>query len=80
MNRSVSSLKIYRISASLASRKEDSLLYENGTVNFVLAINSEGERSFRQLHRLLKIHVYECKQINNNDPQNNLKQLLKPLS
>ena len=68
MHRSVSSSKIYRMSASRASRKGDSLLYENGTVNFVLAINSEGERSFRYLNRLLKIHVYECKQINDNDP------------
>ena len=47
MHRSVSSSKIYRMSASRASRKGDSLLYENGTVNFVLAINSEGEHSFR---------------------------------
>ena len=39
--------KIYRISASRASRNGDSLLYENETVNFVLAINSKGERSFR---------------------------------
>ena len=61
MHRSVSSSKIYRMSASRALRKGDSLLYENGTVNFVLAINSEGDR-------LLKIHVYECKQINDNDP------------
>ena len=41
MHRSVSSSKIYRMSASRASRKGDSLLYENGTVNFVLAKNSE---------------------------------------
>ena len=68
MHRSVPLSKIYRMSASRASQKGDSLLYENGTVNFVLAINSEGEHSFRKLHRLLKIHVYECKQINNNDP------------
>ena len=68
MHRSVSSSNIYRMSASRASRKGDSLLYENGTVNFVLAINSEGEHSFRLLHRLRKIHVYECKQINDIDP------------
>ena len=43
---SVSSSKIHRISASRASRKGDSLRYENGTVNFVLAINSEGEHLF----------------------------------
>ena len=68
MYRSVSSSKIHRMSASRASRKGDSLLYENGTVNFVLAINSEGEHSFRLLHRLHKIHVYKCKQINDIDP------------
>ena len=65
---SVSSSKIYRMSASRASRKGDSLLYESGTVNFVLAINSEGEHLFILMHRLLKIHVYERKQINDNDP------------
>ena len=35
----------YTECASRASRKGDSLLYENGTVNFVLAINSKGEHS-----------------------------------
>ena len=43
MHRSVSSSKIYRMSTSRASRKGDSLLYENGTENFVPAINSEFE-------------------------------------
>ena len=57
MHRSVLSSKIYRMSAYRVSRKGDSLIYENETVNFVLAINSEGEHSFIQLHRLLKIHV-----------------------
>ena len=64
MHRSVSSSKIYRMSASRASRKGDSLLYENGTVNFVLAINSEGELSLRSFAQ----DTYECKQINDNDP------------
>ena len=45
------------MSASRASRKGDSLLYENGTVNFVLAIKSEGEHSLRSFAQDTRILV-----------------------